>query len=167
MLVLTSEMTVPGLTGTEVTSFLLEPDDARYQQWWPGTHLQFHVVRRGPRGDHVGDVVLMDEYVGTRRVRMNAEVVGVVPGEWIEWRLRARRLRLPVRVTLALADDTEAVRLRHTITAGWRGAAAVLDPVWRLVFSRSFATAMDEHARTEFRLLRDVIRAEPADPPPG
>ena len=38
-------------------------------------------------GNHVGDVVLMDEYVGSRHVRMVGEVIEAVPGEKIVWRL--------------------------------------------------------------------------------
>ena len=78
MLTLESEMTVNGLTGQEITDFLLDCDDDSYQAWWPGTHLELHMLEHGPGDDHVGDVVLMDEYIGSRRVRMVGEVIEAV-----------------------------------------------------------------------------------------
>jgi hypothetical protein len=160
-------MTVNGLTGREITDFLLDCGDEAYQAWWPGTHLELHVLKHGPGDDHVGDVVLMDEYVGSRRVRMAGEVIEAVPGARIVWQFRPYRLRLPVRLTLALSDEERGVRLRHTITAGWSGRGRVLDPLWRLYFSRSFAGAMDRHVHTEFPLMRDLLHRTPNDSASG
>lgn len=156
MLTLASAMTVPGLTGRELTDFMLDCDDERYQAWWPGTHRQLHVIEPGP-GGHVGDLVWMDELVGRRHLRMRAEVVDAVPGERIVWQLLPWRLRLPVRLTLTLRDTPDGLALTHAITAGWAGRGRVLDPLWRLYFTRSFAAEMDRHARTEFPRLRDVL----------
>ena len=105
-----------------------------------GTHLELHAVTRGR--DHVGDIVLMDEYVGKRRVRMLAVGVEVVPGQKIVWQLR-KGVSLPVWLTLELADRDGGVDLRHMITAGFRGVRRVLDPLLRLYFSAEFAAAMD------------------------
>jgi hypothetical protein len=55
MLVMESSVLVEGITGSEITDFLLNPTDDRYRAWWPGTHLQFHVVTAAP--GHVGYVV--------------------------------------------------------------------------------------------------------------
>ena len=167
MLTLESEITVDGLTGREATDFLLDCGDDSYQAWWPGTHLEFHVLERGSGDDHVGDVVLMDEYVGSRRVRMVGKVIEAVAGKRIVWRFRPAGLRLPVLLTLALTDVGRAVRLRHTITAGWPGWGRVLDPLWRVYFSRSFAGAMDRHVHTEFPLMRDLLRRAPDDSSSG
>lgn len=164
MLSLESEMTVNGLTGHEITEFLLNCDDARYQAWWPGTHLELHVLEHGA-GDHVGDVVLMDEYVGSRHLRMVGKVETAVPGEQIVWRLGWGRLALPVRLTLTLRPREGGVHLRHSITAGWAGLGRMLDPLWRLYLSRSFTGAMDRHVHTEFPLLRDLLNRERADLP--
>jgi hypothetical protein len=149
---------VDGLTARETTDFLLNPSDERYQAWWPDTHHVFHVVKRATREDHVGDVVLMDEHVGSRRIRMDMEVVEAVPGEKIVWLMGRWRIHLPIRLTLVLQNQEHGVLLRHVITAGWSGRGRVIDPLWRLYFSESFAAAMDQHARTEFRLLRDLLR---------
>lgn len=53
--------------------------------------------------------------------------------------------------------DGHGVLLRHTIAAGWAGPGRLLDPIWRLYLSDSFAADMDEHAHTEFRRLRDLL----------
>ena len=58
MLAIESRVDVAGLTGRDVTDFMLACTDEQYQRWWPGTHLQLHVV--GPATGGVGDVVLMD-----------------------------------------------------------------------------------------------------------
>lgn len=160
-------MTVDGLTGQEITDFLLDCGDDIYHAWWPGTHLELHVLEHGSGDDHVGDVVLMDEYVGSRRVRMVGEVLEAVAGKRIVWQFRPGGLRLPVRLTLALSDEERGVRLRHTITAGWSGRGRVLDLLWRLYFSRSFAGAMDRHVHTEFPLMRDLLRRAPNDSTSG
>jgi hypothetical protein len=162
MLTLQSKVTVPGVTGLEITDFMLDCADDRYQAWWPGTHLQFHVLARGSRGEHIGDVVLMDEYVGSRRVRMVGEVVEAVPGEKIVWQLRLGRLRAPVRLSLVSNATEEGVALCHTITAGWSGVGRWLDPLWRLYFSKSFARAMDRHAHTEFPMLSNLLQPQAA-----
>jgi hypothetical protein len=154
MLTIESRFFVARISGREITDFLLDCTDDRYQRWWPGTHLELHALTRGP--DHVGDAVLMDEYVGKRRVRMLGIVVQVVPGQKIVWQLR-KGVRLPVWLTLELADRDWGVDLRHTITVGFRGVGRVLDPLFRRYFSAEFAAAMDEHARTEFALLRDHL----------
>jgi hypothetical protein len=154
MLTIESRFFVARLSGREVTDFLLDCTDDRYRQWWPGTHLELHALVRGR--DHVGDVVQMDEYVGKRRVRMLGIVTQALPGQQIVWQLR-KGVRLPVWLTLELADRNGGVDLRHTIRVGFRGVGRVLDPLFQRYFSDEFAAAMDEHARTEFALLRDHV----------
>ena len=156
MLTIRSGIVVDGIGGRQITDFLLECTDERYRQWWPGTHLHLYTVARGRTG-HVGDEVAMEEYVGTRRVRMTGVVAEVVPGERIVWQLR-KGVRLPVRLTLELAGRDGGVFVQHTITAGYRGIGRALDPLWRCYFSPAFAAAMDTHVRTEFPLLRDRLR---------
>ena len=121
MLMIESRFFVARITGKEITDFLLDCTDDRYRHWWPGTHLELHAVARGR--DHLGDVVLMDEYVGKHRVRMLAIVVEVVPGQKIVWRLK-KGVRLPVWLTLELADRDSGVDLRHTIAAGAPGESS-------------------------------------------
>jgi len=89
MLAIESRVTVPVLTASEVTGFLLDCSDAAYQKWWPGVHLHLHLhlyPLASGRADHVGDTVFMDEFVGSRRLRMTAVVVHAEPGRKISWR---------------------------------------------------------------------------------
>ena len=154
VIVVESRFAVPGLTGQEVTDFLLDGTDERYQAWWPGTHLRLHVLR--PGRDHIGDLVVMDEYVGRRRLRMTAVVREVVPGRLIVWQLR-KGLRLPASLTLRLSPTDDGVAIRHTIAAGFAGPGRLLDPLIRVYLSPRFAAEMDRHARTEFVRLRDLL----------
>jgi hypothetical protein len=163
---LESRVRVSGVTGREITDFLLDPSDDRYQAWWPGTHLHLHALARGAGDDHVGDVLVMDEYVGSRRLRIAAEVIESVPGAKLVWQMRHRRLRLPAWLTLTLLPEGDGVLLTHAITAGWSGPRRVLDPLWRLYLSRSFAREMDRHAHKEFPMLADLLRRERLGSPP-
>ena len=157
MLTLETEISVEGITGSEILDFLLTCTDEEYQRWWPGTHLQFHTVRRGLGPHHLGDVVLMDEYIGARRVRLTGVVDRVVPGRVVVYRLR-NVIPLPARLSIACQDRDGGVALRHTISAGFGGVGRILDPLLRIFFfSPAFAEAMDEHVRTEFPLLRDRL----------
>lgn len=164
MLVLETKTLVEGLTGPEIFEFLVEPSDHEYQQWWPGVHLRFHLVSRGVSG-HVGDVLRMDEYVGSRRVRLSAVVVEAVPGERLVWQLKAA-VRLPVWLSLEFVDGAAGVTVTHRIRAGWAGRGRIFDPLLRLYFSRRFAAAMDAHVHTEFRRLRERLHPAPAPEAP-
>lgn len=155
MLVIASEVEVPGLTGREVTDFMLSCHDEQYREWWPGTHLQLHSV--GQSAGTAGDTVLMDEFVGRRRLRLRGTVEAVEPGQRIVWRLR-KIIPLPARLFLVLSPAPGGVVVSHTVTAGWQGIGRVLDPLLRLYFTPRFTADLDAHVHTEFPLLRDYLR---------
>ncbi|HEX9230110.1 MAG TPA: hypothetical protein VF885_26210 [Arthrobacter sp.] len=50
MLVIESKVDVAGLTGREVTDFMVACTDEQYRNWWPGTHLQLHALGRTTGG---------------------------------------------------------------------------------------------------------------------
>jgi hypothetical protein len=100
----------------------------------------------------------MDEYVGKRRIRMTAIVREAVPGRRLVWQLE-KLVPLPVRLTLDLADTGSGVLVNHRGTAGFRGLGSLLDPLWRVAFTTSFARALDDHVHTEFGLLGATRRA--------
>lgn len=154
MLTLQTQLRVHGIKGKEIFDFLVNPNDHAYQQWWPGTHLQLHTLKRSE--DHVGDVIYMDEYIGDRRVRMKGVVVEATPGHVLVWQF-LKVIRLPVRLSLELADEEGGVAITHTIEAGFKGPGRLLDPLLRLYFTRKFAAAMGDHVKTEFPLLRDRL----------
>lgn len=154
MLMLQTKMRVEGITASEIFDFLANPNDQAYQQWWPGTHLQFHPLKRTE--GHVGDVIYMDEYIGERRLRMTGVVVEAAPERRLVWQLR-KLITLPARLSLDLAGDGSGVAITHTIEAGFKGLGALLDPLIRLYFSDEFVAALDDHVKTEFPLLRDRL----------
>jgi uncharacterized protein YndB with AHSA1/START domain len=161
---LTTTVEVDGMNGSEVFDFLANPDDESYRAWWPGTHLALHVEERGE--GHVGDVVHMDEFIGRRRLRMTGVVTEAVPGRRLVWQL-AKGIRLPARVRLDLTDDDRGVTITHTTQAGFRGVGRVFDPVLERFLSRWLGDDLDDHVRTEFPRLRDLLHerrcaAEPA-----
>jgi hypothetical protein len=117
--------------------------------------LQFHTIESRP--GYVGNVIVMDEYVGRRRLRMKAVVTEAVPGKKVAWQFR-QGIRLPAHLILEVADEAGGVALTHTIQAGFRGSGQVLDPLLRLYFSPEFERAMDEHAQAEFPMLAARLR---------
>lgn len=156
MITIQSRAHVPGVRSQQVIEFLLRCNDTEYQRWWPGTHLRFHTLRRGP--NDVGNTVFMDELVGKRRVKLTAVVAEVVPGKKIVWQWKAL-FRQPVRLVLELDEDATGVRITHTIRAGLEGFGRLLDPLFRLFFSADFERALDEHVRIEFPRLGALLGA--------
>ncbi len=154
MLTIQSQLHITGIRGKEFIGFLLNCTDRQYQAWWQGTHLQFHTIKRTP--NDIGNIVYMDELVGKKRVKMMAIVTEVVPGRKVVWQMK-KIIRLPVWLSIDLADDAEGVTLTHTISAGFKGVGKILDPSLRLYFSNEFSEAMDEHAQIEFPKLRDLL----------
>ena len=60
---------------------------------------------------------------------------------------------------LDLEDDAGGVTITHTIRAGFKGIGRIVDPILRaFLFSDEFERAMDEHVKTEFPKLRDMLR---------
>jgi hypothetical protein len=155
MITIESRLHVPGLRASEVLDFLLNCTDEEYRAWWPGTHLHLHALARRP--DHIGSTYYMDEFVGRYRLRMTAVVCALEPGKRIVWQLK-RGITLPAWLTLDLADDAAGVVITHTVEAGYRGLGRLLDRVLRLYLSRNFERALDEHVRTEFPMLRNLLR---------
>lgn len=154
MLTIRSQMHMPGVRGEQVVDFMLDSSDERYQAWWPGTHLAMHRVNAAPG---VGQVVLMDEYVGTRRLTMYGRVTKTSPTD-ITWQLR-RVVTLPCWVSIELEDDATGASITHTIRAGFDGVAGrLLDPLFRIYFSRRFACQMEEHFTGEFSRLSDLLQ---------
>ena len=154
MISMQSTTEVAGLSGADLVDFMLHCTDREYQAWWPGTHLAFHTIERRP--GNVGNVVYMDEFVGKRRVRMTGVVTEVVPGKKLVWQFK-KVLRLPAHLILEAADEENGVTITHTLQAGFRGIGRLLDPLLRIYFSEEFKKAMDEHARTEFPMLRKLL----------
>lgn len=156
MIKITTKTRIAGITARQITDFLLEPSDESYQRWWPGTHLEFHDIKRVD--GYVGSRIFMDEIVGKRRIRMVAEVVEARPGRKLVWQMRMG-VRLPSRVILELENEGRGmVAITHTITAGFAGAGRVFDPLLRLYFSPAFCRDIDEHVKVEFLKLPALLQ---------
>jgi hypothetical protein len=162
MLVIESRVDVAGLTGRDVTDFMVACTDEQYRNWWPGTHLQFHALGQASGG--VGDVVVMDEFVGRRRLRLQGVVEAFQPGRRLVWRFR-KLVPLPGRLSLELTPVPGGVSVHHTVTVGWPGIGRLLDPLLRLYFTPRFTADLDAHVKTEFPLLRDHLRPQSAAGP--
>jgi hypothetical protein len=154
MITLQSQLHADGIRGNEIVDFLLSCTDQAYQAWWPGTHLQLHTLARYPNS--VGNIVIMDEFIGKRRIKLLG-VVRVAEPTKIVWQLR-KGIPLPVWLALELVDDAAGATITHTIRAGFDGLGQFFDPLFRLYFSDEFGCAMDEHVKTEFPKLRDLLR---------
>jgi hypothetical protein len=154
MITIQSSIYVDRISGMEIFNFLINPSDCEYQRWWPGTHIKLHTLKHSPK--NVGNIVYMDEFIGEHRVRMTGIVTEAEPGKKIVWRLK-KFVRLPIWLYLELEDDKEGVAITHTIRAGFAGIGRILDVLLRFYFSDDFGKAMDEHVKTEFPKLREML----------
>ena len=154
MIVLKTKVLAKGLSGEDICHFMLNCTDEQYQVWWPGTHFQFHTMKRFP-GD-IGNLVTMDELVGPYRVKMKGIVTDVVPGKKVVWRM-IKFMKLPAWLSLEFENNSSGVNVTHTLKVGLNGLGKLLDPLLKLNFSRKFEAALDEHARIEFPKLREII----------
>jgi len=161
MITLQSKTRVSGVRGQQILDFLLNCTDSDYRRWWPGTHLHLRTLERHP-GD-VGNVVYMDELVGGRHLKLTGVVTELVPAKKLVWQMRAS-FRLPIWLVLELHDEPPSVTITHTIRAGFTGWGRLVDPVFRLYLSKSFARAMDDHVKTEFPRLGELLRGASAHP---
>lgn len=153
---------VDALSASELYELMTNPTDSRYQRWWPGVHRQFHVVRRHPATSPVGDVVLMDELVGRRRLRFRGVVRVAEPDRRIVWQL-GTGVPGPAWLELTLTGTEHGVRIDHVVRIGFPGVLGRLtDPLVRLYVTDGFADALTQHALTEFPLLAAGAPVPPA-----
>lgn len=154
MIVLQTRINVKGISGNDICGFMLHCTDEDYQQWWSGTHLAFHTIKRYP--DHLGNVVLFDEFVGKQRLRFEGVVTDMIPAKKLVWQLR-KVVRLPAWLSLDLEDNPDGVEITHTLSIGFNGAGKILDPLLRMFMPKEFDRELEEHAQTEFRKLAEFL----------
>lgn len=157
MVLLETRVWVEGITGRQVTDFFVNCTDSDYQRWWPGTHLQFHTIKR--TADVVGSLVYFDEYVGKHRLKFKGRVTRYEAGKRIEYRMM-RGVLLPAWLVLEVQDrvgGAGGVDIVHTVRAGYQGMGCMLDPLMRPHMSDAFGKALDEHAHAEFSRLADLL----------
>lgn len=158
MLSLESKVHVEGVGGAQVLDFLLHCDDPAYQRWWPGTHLRCHTVRH--ESEALGNVIMMDEWVGRHRLRFEGVVTAWEPATRLELQLRFKGVTVPAWLDIACDDDARGTTVRHTVRAGFeRGPGRLLiEPLVRAVFFRGdFPLALDAHVKDEFPRLAALL----------
>lgn len=143
-----------GISRSAIYEFMLTCSDNEYQNWWPGTHLAFHTVKRYP--NNLGNLVYFDEYVGKRRLTFNAIVTELIPGKRIVWQM-VSIVRLPAWLSIDMEDHGGDVKLMHTLTIGLKGLGTIFDPILKLYCSNKFRKELDVHAQTEFRALAKLL----------
>ena len=154
MITFDSVVNVKRISGKSISEFMLNCTDKDYQNWWPGTHLAFHTVKRFP--NDIGNLVYFDEYVGKRRLRFKGIVIKNIPGKEIEWQMK-KVIRLPAWLSLKFEDDNQDVKVIHSIRVGFNGIGKILDPLLRIYFTRGFEKELDRHANIEFTKLESIL----------
>lgn len=154
MIEIRTEVQLTGVSGKNISDFLLRCTDSEYQNWWPGTHIAWHTKRQFP--DNMGNVVYFDEYVGKRRLKFDAVVVKCIPGKEVIWQMM-KFLRLPAWLVIEFEDNDKGTVLIHTIKAGYLGLGRFLDGLLKLFFNKQFGKDMDEHAHIEFKKLAVIL----------
>jgi len=122
----TVELTVQNAKAEQFYDFMINPCDERYSEWWPGEHLQFHIVKHSSE-NHVGDIVFVDEYLGkNRRLIFYGIVITASYPNKIEWQMMKAKLPLPAILELELNDTNEGVRVKHELRIGYSGIGKAL-----------------------------------------
>ncbi len=155
MAVLETRFWVEGITGKQVTDFLINCTDSDHRRWWGGTHLEFHTIKR--TADIIGSLVYFDEYVGKHRLKFKGRIMEYAAGKRIEYRM-VKGLSLPAWLVLESQDRPGGVDIVHTVKAGYQGMGRILDPLIRLYLSDAFEKALNEHAHAEFSRLGHLLR---------
>ena len=156
MIEMVAEVMVSGVTGEQITGFMLNCEDKSYRDWWPGTHLAMHTIKRF--AENRGNLVFFDEYVGNRRLRFNGIVVENIPGKKVVWQM-VKWIKLPARVVLECTEQNNQLMISHTLRAGVSGIGRLLDPILRLYLNRNFEKDLGEHAHIEFTRLAHRLQS--------
>lgn len=150
-----------GLKAKDVIHFLLTMDDKDYKGWWPGTHLK--CVRKKHRfykhEPFLGDIVYTKEKLGSLTVPLAGMVISVVPERQITWQALLFGMRIPGALQVSVEDAEGGVKVRHSVIIGYDGIGKVFDPIIKLFIPEALVKTIDEHARIEFSMLRDVLHA--------
>jgi len=157
MIVHTVELIVPNAYKEQFYDFMINPSDKAYNEWWPGEHLQFHIVKRGEE-NHLGDVVFMDEYLGkNHRLTFFVAVVKADRPNKIIWQMKKAGIRLPAFVELSLHDTDEGISLTHELRLGYSRILKILDPFIKLYFNKKLQKALEEHCKIEWFKLAEYF----------
>lgn len=156
----TTKLVVPHATAEQFYDFMIEPDNARYQAWFPGQHLKFCITKFG-NAKHLGDEVYYDEYLGNAyRLKFFADVVLAERPASLAWQMKKIGVRLPAVLKLELTDTAAGLQITHELRIGFGGMGKILDLFIRLYFSKSFSEALSKHCLEEWPRLAEYLMIE-------
>jgi hypothetical protein len=140
------EIAVSGVKAEQFYDFMINPDDRRYNEWWPEEHLQFHIVKPGDENHH-GDEVFFSEFIGEKkRLAFYARVTKANRPNQIEWQMKYAGIRLPAFLNLDFFTTPGGIKIKHELRLGFSGLGRIIDAFIRLYFSKSYKT-IRENAR--------------------
>lgn len=147
---------VKNLNAHKLYEFMLHCTDEQYAEWWPGTHLAFHTIKRTP--NDVGNLVYFDEMIGSRRLKYKAVVIEATPDRKITWQMK-KFVRLPGYLSLELNDTNLGLEIAHTLSVGYNNAISrvCLDPLIRLYANKKYEYDLVKHANAEFNKLAELL----------
>lgn len=154
MITIQSIVQVKGIKSQQVIDFMLNCTDTDYQNWWPGTHLAFHTRKHYP--NNLGNLVYFDEYVGPNRLKFQGTVTEINPERKIVWRMQ-KGIKLPAWLILEFEQQSESVKIIHTLEVGYNGIGKIFDPLLRLYLSDAFISELNQHAQFEFQELGRIL----------
>jgi len=157
MITIRSDVRVKGIQGQQVINFMLHCTDSDYQNWWPGTHLAFHTLKHYP--NYLGNLMYFDEYVGPNRLKFQGTVTEINLAQKIVWQMK-RGINLPAWLSLEFEQQSEGVKIMHTLKIGFNGIGKIFDPILRLYLSEAFILELDQHAKFEFQELGKILLSE-------
>jgi len=158
MITHTVKLIVPNAKAEDFYNFMINPSTERYSGWWPGEHLEFYIVKPGNQ-NHVGDIVFMDEYLGSnRRLTFHAQVRRAKRPNQIVWQMKKMGLLLPAYVNLVLKDSPKGLLIKHELRIGYKGIGRILDPLITLYFNKSFQADLTKHCLIEWPKLAEYLK---------
>jgi len=151
-------LVVPDATAEQFYDFVINPTDEAYREWWPEEHFRFHITKRG-KENHVDDKVFFDEKIGpNHRLRFHAFVLSAKRPNRIIWQMTKFGIRLPAFLELRLIDSSDGVVIEHELKVGYkRFFGKMLDPVIKLYLTKPFQDALEDHCKTEWPKLADML----------
>ena len=156
----TTKLVVPHATAEQFYDFMIEPDNERYQAWFPKEHLAFCITRFG-NTKHLGDEVYYDEYLGgAYRLKFFADVIIAERPTNMAWQMKKAGVRLPAVLKIELTDTPEGLQIIHELCIGFGGIGRIFDLLIRIYFTESFSEALSKHCLEEWPRLAEYLMIE-------
>jgi hypothetical protein len=150
--------TLQNATAAAFYDFMVNAPQDTYAHWLPGEHHEFHIFKRG-KNTPVDDLIFFDQHISpNHRLTFYAITSVAEKSNRILFQMRKFGINLPGYLELQFDDTSEGLLLTETIRIGFGGYGKIFDPAIRLVFNKSFFTAMNSHHKREWECLGDILR---------